>query len=403
MRPLIFIARVFPPAAGGGVQRPLKLAKHLVRHGYAARVIAGRPTGALDPSLLDELPPEVRVFRVPLSTTERSRQLLRFLGLGRVHRWAWKALFLGDDGMADLAETVMTALVHGREAEAVLATSLPFSSVIAGALVARILRVPLLADLRDPWAFAPRPRFMLPRQLEVAQELERWALSEAKAITMVTEPMRAYLPPSVAALAEVAPNGYDPDDFGGAVEPKRPEVFRVVYAGSLYGSRRPDAVLEALRAFLPSASAAGRKLEIVLAGSTHEHEATLRDSGLPIELRGYLPHREATALLRSADAILVIVGVEEADRHAPSGKLYEAIAAGPPVLAWACTDGEAARVLSSTQAGRAVERSADLAEALRAVLEQRAPVAPLVARDLIPYQRQTTARQIAEILDRITG
>ncbi len=56
--------------------------------------------------------------------------------------------------------------------------------------------------------------------------------------------------------------------------------------------------------------------------------------GLPLTLGGYLPHKKATALLRSADALLVLVGVEPADRHAPSGKLYEAIAAGPPVIAW---------------------------------------------------------------------
>lgn len=398
-RPFVFIARVFPPSAGGGVQRPLKLAKHLAALGWNARVIAGKPVGEQDPSLLEELPPEVSVHRARISIADGSRRFLRALRLGRLHRQAVDGLLLGDEGFGDLAETVAVAVAAGQGAQAVLATSHPFSSVVAGAIAARMLSVPLIADLRDPWALAPRARF--PEALRaVATELEARTLAQAVEVTIVSPSMRELLPPSAAIRATVAPNGFDPADFEGPAEPKDPGVFRVVYAGTLYGARRPEPVLAALRAVEAEVLASGRRLEILVAGAAHEHTETLRASGLPLTLCGYLPHQKATALLRSADALLVLVGVELADRHAPSGKLYEAIAAGPPVIAWARTDGEAARVLYETGTGVAAEDEAGLSLALSAAIRGELRVVPLAARELRAYDRRTTAAIIAALLER---
>jgi hypothetical protein len=181
-------------------------------------------------------------------------------------------------------------------------------------------------------------------------------------------------------------------------------AFRVVYAGSLYGARRPEPVLAALAAVAPEAKALGRPIEVVVAGQAFEHRGALEDAQVQVDLRGYLAHRASVALVKSADLILVLIGTDDADKHAPSGKLYEAVAAGPPVLAWAPEDGEAARVLAQTGAGVAAQTPEALEAAVRAALAGRLPVRPLADRGpaLEPYDRRTIARRFAAILAQLS-
>ncbi|PZN07708.1 MAG: glycosyl transferase family 1, partial [Bacillota bacterium] len=66
MRNLLMVSYYFPPIGGGGVQRALKMAKYLPEFGWRPLVLAVDPVWhvSLDPSLLEELPPEVVVHRV---------------------------------------------------------------------------------------------------------------------------------------------------------------------------------------------------------------------------------------------------------------------------------------------------------------------------------------------------
>ena len=70
------------------------------------------------------------------------------------------------------------------------------------------------------------------------------------------------------------------------------------------------------------------------------------------------------------------------------------------MIAWARTDGEAARVLCETGTGIAAEDEAQLAGALVAVIQGELPLVPVAARDLRAYDRRTTAAIIAALLER---
>jgi glycosyltransferase involved in cell wall biosynthesis len=400
VRPFLLIARHFPPAAGGGVQRPAKLARYLVAEGWQPRVIAAPPFGPVDETLLSELPPEVEIDRLPVALAGRSLSFARKLRLGRLHRLITRQALLGDEGIGDLAETLGLALSKGRGAQAIVATSAPFSSVIAGALAAELLGLPLIADLRDPWAFAPAPNAASERHLRAMRRVESWALSRAEKVVIVTERMRPYIAPDQVTDAVLIPNGFDPADFRAPPEPRTQPSFRVAYAGSLYGTRRPEPLLEALQAVAPRCAEAGRPLELIVAGSTYEHESALRGAPIPIELRGYRTHAEAIALIRSADVVLVMVGTLDSDRLAASAKVYEAVAAGPPVIAWAPLDGEAAEVIARTGAGKTVADPKALEAALLEVLGGSAGVKPLPERSaaLERYDRRVIAKRYAELL-----
>src|SRR5688572_30159690 len=105
MRRVLFIARVFPPAGGGGIQRPVKLVQHLVDFGWVARVIAAPPSDRTrDESMLADIPPQVELHRLAGAVGVRAPSLLRALKLLRPYRSLSRFVWFGDDGFADLAE-----------------------------------------------------------------------------------------------------------------------------------------------------------------------------------------------------------------------------------------------------------------------------------------------------------
>src|SRR5436309_9579960 len=66
-RRVLVLAYYFPPVGGAGVQRTLKFVKYLSPLGWDATVISTRSRvyGAIDETLLAEVPPSTRVVRTP--------------------------------------------------------------------------------------------------------------------------------------------------------------------------------------------------------------------------------------------------------------------------------------------------------------------------------------------------
>ena len=78
MRKALLISYRFPPQSGGGVQRTLKFTKYLREFGWEPVVQTARnPYWPLrDESLLEDVPPGVRVYRTPSFEFERLEQRL---------------------------------------------------------------------------------------------------------------------------------------------------------------------------------------------------------------------------------------------------------------------------------------------------------------------------------------
>src|SRR5262249_21346561 len=90
-RRVLMLAYVFPPLAGGGVQRTLKFVRYLEPLGWDVTVISTRSRvyPARDPSLLREVPPGTRVIRTTAFPLGRWVGLvLHRLGLRRAFAWA---------------------------------------------------------------------------------------------------------------------------------------------------------------------------------------------------------------------------------------------------------------------------------------------------------------------------
>jgi len=85
---VLMFAYIFPPLAGGGVQRTLKFVKYLPRHGFRSVIVTSRPrriSVVRDPRMLEEIPVGTVVVRartVPIHRVQyKLGGALRHLGL----------------------------------------------------------------------------------------------------------------------------------------------------------------------------------------------------------------------------------------------------------------------------------------------------------------------------------
>jgi glycosyltransferase involved in cell wall biosynthesis len=432
---LLVLAYYFPPAGGAGVQRVLKWVKYLPEHGVWPEVVTVRE-GAypeLDPSLSAEVPEGVGVHRTlaldPFGVygrlTGRSRAeavSARTDDVGRAEAWPERLAralranaFIPDARVGWVPFAVGAALRLARQEpfDAVLTSGPPHSVHLAGYAVHRLARLPWLADFRDPWTdihyYDALPRTLPARRLDA--RLEGAVLRTASGVTTVSPSWADLLARKSGRPVEVVPNGFDPADFeqaggegswreasaSGAAAPGG-EVFTLAHVGSLYDARDPRALWQALAALaLPDVRVrvVGRVGEGVLASAARY--------GVSVEVVPYVPHAEAVAEMGAATLLVLSTEPHAGEAGHVTGKAYEYVASGRPVIGLGDPSGDAAALLAETGAGRMFARDdaagvAGYLRELHALWQAGTPLGGADALAAAPYSRRRQAGRLADLL-----
>jgi glycosyltransferase involved in cell wall biosynthesis len=211
----------------------------------------------------------------------------------------------------------------------------------------------LFEPLREPFPT------LLQRRLDAA--LEGRVLRCADAVVAATQPIADDFRRRHGVDAVAVTNGYDPTLDAALEQARLPSLPTnrqlIVHTGALSGPRGRDArpFLEAVRS-LTGEPGIGSPALFVHAGPTGPADepllAALREAGLVLTL-GVVPHMSAIALQRHA-AVLVLITSDEISQS--TGKLYEYLAAGRPIIALA-GENEAARIVRTTNTGVVVPPS----------------------------------------------
>ncbi len=414
----LIVSLYFPPAGGGGVQRPLKLATHLPELGIETHVLAPD-----DPKWVhrdDELqaPTLAWVHRaryVGPRGRKPAEELHGTAGLERAAKQlqlAGRRLLVPDENVSWNATAIPAAIriVRNEGIDVVLTTSPPSSVHLIGAAVKRATGIPWVADLRDsvvahPHRDADRLLVRVKEQGEhaVARLVTRYADAVTCVSDAIADEVRERSPRGqVLTIA----NGADFDDFAG-LERHPSERFRLTHTGSFFGKRDP-------RPFLTALQRSGLDDVVVrflgdFRSSDREWAETL-DLGDRLELIPYASRRRALELQRDSEALLLLI--PEAGGRGKgvlSGKVFEYLAAERPILAVVPPDGAAAGLIRDAGAGVVVapEDVDGMVDALRGLharwrageLEET----PLAEEWKRRVSRRARSEEIARVLEEVVG
>jgi glycosyltransferase involved in cell wall biosynthesis len=401
---VLIIAMYFPPAGGAGVQRPLKLSRHLADLGFEVHVVAPDDPKWVYRDLSLRIPENVIVHRVKNRGPRARIRSEELAGAGLVSKARTHAAVQFRRVLMPDA-SVIWSLAAGRAAarlvrelgiDVVLTTSPPISVNLAGLIAKRKTGVPWVADLRDSFLSPDRRR-----HVRGEARLQRRVAEQADAITAATEgfaaEMRALDPHGPVTVIE---NGSDFDDFDG-LEYRRGDRFRITHTGGFISRRDARPFFEALK------QAEGNPVARFVGGVRVIDAPLLEelDLGDRLEVIPFQPHDKTNALQRDSDALLLLLAdAGEAGRKIISAKVYEYLSAGRPILAAVPPDGEAAALIRETGAGVVVAptdvdgMAAALGDLARRWRENTLEAPSLTDEQRAGLSRRERAERLAEIL-----
>ena len=406
-RRVLMLAYFFPPLGGGGVQRTLKHVKYLPDEGFDAIVLTTRLgwSPMRDPTLGEEVRPETVVIRAP----ELPLQLVKWWLGGVLRRARLPSRLTSYVGWPDeMAGWVPGATWHAMRAmrryrpDVLYSTLSPASAHLVALIVSRATGVPWVADFRDAWTRNPQGERLARPLAGLSARLERAVVRRANYLVVVDESVELLeVDPGDRRLVVIR-NGVDPDDVP-PLNTRRPDPrFRISYVGTLYGARDAAPVFAALRALLDRGVIDERLLELRIVGpAALDGDANL--DRLPVTRKGYVDHAAAIAEMAAADVLLFYAPTVN---RGPSGKIYEYLVSGRPVLCVAGSDNFAFRLVQELGAGYCAqpEDRAAIEDALERLYlrwqDGKLDISPDVrAETLRRFSRPALARALAGVLD----
>ncbi len=325
----------FPPRAGVGVIRTIKLAKYLPNYGWRPIILSVK-------ELMESTRPdyieknefrELRVFRtkevIPLE-----KMVNKDVHLG----WSFSAFLKG------------LSIIKKENIEAIYASYPYATNMLAGSLLGRATSTPFLADYEDLWtnSFFPPPLL----EFSVQKIMEKFVLKSADRVVVVTpsyvKEIKKFFP--FVSKIDIVRNGFDPKDFE-SVTPIGFSKFTILHAGLVTGSRVPRFIefLLSLRRFRDL-----ENFQLVLLGYVDPAVRELiGEAGLNqiVRIEELKPHREAIRWILGADVLLLVPAAE----FIIPMKTYEYLASGKFILNIGHHLGETGKLISKFRAGISVD------------------------------------------------
>jgi glycosyltransferase involved in cell wall biosynthesis len=363
---LLYIPSHFPPSATAGVHRVMRVCRYLPKNTFEIEVLsrnlAPTPGGQ---ELLDLVDKSLAIHRAnlrnsssslgssnegskPLITSSNSSALRSFLKWGRRPLRYAKELLLETPDKHVAWTKPMVQL--GRDLcsignfDVLMTSGPPHSIHLVGLALSKEFGIPWVADFRDPWARRPWDVVHNPWGQRLLPRYEREVVSNADAVLLNTKATHidftAVYKDLPATRFHWVPNGMDPE-LPATIDPMinaftahangERRAITLCHAGSLYGNRRPDGLLEAM-AMLKAQGVACRLMQIGSVDHLQIMLEKIEKLGLREDVTCMPPVPHSEVLERMAEVDLHVVLQPDGPLMIP-GKVYEMIAFPQPIVA----------------------------------------------------------------------
>lgn len=398
MNNILIIAYYYPPKGGAGVQRTSKFANYLSKLGYNVSVLTVREDekGLVDKSLKDDVSSDIKVYRTSIKSVNVIDKInrmvnkkgsskatnkentgsdkLKLIGIkqkiiSKFRRIAknvflsiYNLIYIPDDkkGWIHSAVEEGKKIIKSDKIDVIFTTSGPYTSHIIGYKLAKNIDIKWIADFRDPWVDNPFVHNSFIVNL-IYKNLEKKVVKRSDKVLSVSKPiiadfMKRYKNEDKSKF-KIITNGYDEEDFKNLkLNPENKDGrFKILYNGTLYGKRSPEKVLKAIDNLIKSDKVNRDMIKIKFLGQIgNEHSNIVEYFKFKypevIEHENYVPHKESLKELCSADALLLIIEDGKGSNGIYTGKIFEYIRTGKPILGMV-PDGVAKDLILNTKTG----------------------------------------------------
>lgn len=367
MKRIIYIACYFPPMGGVASIRAAKQARYLSEMGFQIDVLTVKPLWMKYPkdvSLLEGLPAGIRVWRTFLPDPNWLFKALYGLRLNSLVVWLRRNVFIPDPELVWLpfARHRLNRMFRQRTYDLALITSGPPSSLLLGPYLKRLYGIPFVCEFRDEWVNNPE-RTNLPQTAQAGsreREMEARVIASASGLAYLTEAMRNNFSVRYPVLASrpvaIVPNGFDEEDFKGLVPVPQTEAFHLVYTGSFYDRRQPDSLWQAILGLYDRNVIAPGQMVVDIFGKNtpgfvlgrYADNTAIRAT---VRFHPFLSHRESLQAMLNSAALLLYIPSGENTKSVLTGKIFDYLRSGRPIMAIVPPEGLAAELVSNASAG----------------------------------------------------
>jgi glycosyltransferase involved in cell wall biosynthesis len=432
MKKALIISYYWPPSGGAGVQRWLKFVKYLRDFGWEPIVYCPENPEypETDLSLFKDIPRGVEVlkhliwepyhvYKRLLGQKKGDKINAAFLSEKKKNKtledlsvWIRGNFFIPDARKFWIRPSVkyLTKFLTANPVDVIISTGPPHSTHLIARSVAANLRLPWLADFRDPWTNIDFYTDLKLTSLadKKHRQLELEVLRNADAISVISNSMADDFDKIFHRSYKVITNGFDTADTDHPA-PLPDKKFSIAHIGTLVSSRNPITLWEALGNLLTTHPEIANDLEIKLVGKVDfTVTASLELYGLMKFVRkiDYMPHDQVVECQRQSQVLLLIINNTPNSKMILTGKFFEYLAAGRPILCLGPEDGDAARILEETNAGL-LAGYGDVkkmeAHVLRYYEEFKLDSLAVKSQHIAKYSRKSLTQQLAAVLDEISS
>jgi glycosyltransferase involved in cell wall biosynthesis len=349
---ILIIAYYFYPNSGAGVQRPIKFVKYLPYYGYSPVICC--PNAKLmrlkkDYSFIKDIPASAKIYNSFILDLNWPFKLLYGLKLHSVVNWINNVLLFPAYQLQwmPFLKITLKKILKKEQISAIVITAPPHSNLVISKWLKKSYDIPIIFDLRDPFTFNLELKDQ--KTIEKRFSFEKSILNCADHVITVTPTVKKKMEEAFN-LHNISfiPNGFDEDDFktNDNLTKKKNSSLIISYIGKTYGEYTTMPFLTALNQIKDKLN----DIEVRYIGSFTNDEINFISANKLdkiIKVIPYCSHDEAIVYNQESD-LLLLVNANDKWKYNISGKIFEYMRSGKPILAVIPEDGDSAKILKET-------------------------------------------------------
>jgi glycosyltransferase involved in cell wall biosynthesis len=416
MYKILLISHSFPPQYGMGAQRIGKLTEHLPDFGFLPLLVTGgnfkhrqgnnvfRPKipdiHSIGRKLLAKPPKSSKSNGLPEYRADQENKLRGF--------WPPSEVRMPDKFLYWIAPAVCLGLkvVRKHRPKIIYSSSGPPASAIVASIIQKFSGLPWVAEFRDLWwgnHYDHRIQFID----RLDEFLESKVLKTATTLVTVSKPLANELYQRYRKPTFVIYNGFDEADYPFYV--KTTKSFTITYTGMIYpGKRDPSTLFQAIKILSnqnlisPSTFKVrfyGPNLSDIIGPLTDIYGVSKFS-----EVNDPIPRKDCLVRQCESELLLILGWNNPQDIGTVTGKIFEYLGAGRPILGLGYPQGAMAEILKETGMGVIFNEPQDIADYLRqrisAWSHQRVRDREVTRpASVLQFTHRTAAARLAEILN----